>query len=510
MTPDKIKQIDTILKQFDTRNSPGVVAGVIQNGNTEYAKAFGMANLEHDLPLDLNSVLQAGSVSKQFTAFAVLLLCEQGKINLDATVREYLNYVPEFDHDITVRHLVHHVSGLRSTLAFMAVNGVGLQDPYTKELEITIARTQQTLNFEPDTFYTYCNLGYSLLAEIVAAVTGKTFRQYADQAIFTPLGMDSSFFHDTPFELIKNKAESYTAGPQGFANCPLTHSSYGSTNLFTTIRDLIKWAKELLTPEIFPKKLIETAFTPHECKNGHKTGYGFGLEVYDYKGCRAVTHGGFDAAYRAHVFLVPEKSTGVLLLANRDDFATPLMSKRIIDILLDLPEDTYDDIPESEDISGVYYVEKGVGIYPIVKTEKGTFVTNQSMETRVFKKGEAQYVIPMTDTEFTIGENESVTFLGNGSITNGLKINPAPITEEDKKYAGKYIGIEFDSVHEVVFTGDTLVLWNNKTGKLPFKKYDNGIYIDTVFEQAILWFSEDSMVISSHRAKGVTFKKFSL
>jgi len=509
MDATKLQRIDELFKEFDADDKPGVVVGVTQNGKIQYSKAFGMANLEYDLPLNLDSVLQAGSVSKQFTAFAVLLLAEEGKIDLDAPVKTYLDYFPEFDHKITVRHMIHHVSGLRSSILFMMINGIAMEDVFTNDLDITMAKKQQALNFEPDTFYTYCNLSYSLLAEIVAKVTGKTFRAYVDETIFKPLKMNNTFFHDTKFELIKNRAEAYSVSSKGIINSPIVHSSYGSTNMFTTIKDMIKWAEELMNPQIFPKEIIEKAFTPHECKNGYKTAYGYGFMIHDYKEKHAVEHGGSDAGYRAHIYMIPEERTGVLLLSNRSDFFSSDFAKKVVDITLDLPDDTlqYEKISQEEDISGTYYVEKGVNIYPIIKTDKGTFLSVMDMKMEVLKKGKELYIIPQADVQFSIDENGGMNLLKNDNAATGIKTTPAAITEEDRKHAGKYMGIEFDSVHDVEFKDDVLLLCNNKTGEMPFGKYDNGIYIDKALGMVTIRFVGKTMYISSNRAVDVEFKK---
>jgi len=508
MEKDRLQKIDELFREFDMGDKPGVVVGVTQNGKTEYSKAFGMANLEYDLPLTLDSVLQVGSVSKQFTAFAILLLSEEGKIDLNAPVKTYLDYFPDFDNEITVRHMIHHVSGLRGSISFMMANGIAEEDVFTNDLDITIAKKQQALNFEPDTFYTYCNLSYSLLAQIVVKVTGKSFRAYVDETIFKPLKMNSSFFHDTKFELIKNKAEAYTVQPEEILNSPIVHASYGSTNLFTTIKDVIKWAEELMNPQIFSKEIVEKAFTPHECKNGFKTGYGFGFGIHDYKGKCAVEHGGSDAGYRAHIWMIPKENLGILLLSNRSDFDSDKFARGVVDIVLHIADDSsvYEKIPKDEDISGTYYVDKGVNIYSIIKTEEGTFVSTKDMKTEVFKKGKSLYIIPESDMEISFSEKGRVIFLTNGNLAYGTKINPIAITAEDKANAGKYLGIEFDAVHDVVFTDDTLFLCNNKTGEMPFEKYDNGIYIDMVLGMATIKFAGDTMYLSSNRAVDVKFK----
>ena len=146
------QKLDELFGEFDTRDKPGVVVGVTRRGDMEYARAFGMANVEHGVPLTLDSVLQIGSVSKQFTAFAVLRLSEQGKLDLDAPVKQYLDYLPDFAHRITIRHLIHHVSGLRSNVLYGMLNGIAPEDVVTEDMLLTMLENQRALNFEPGGF----------------------------------------------------------------------------------------------------------------------------------------------------------------------------------------------------------------------------------------------------------------------------------------------------------------------------------------------------------------------
>ncbi|NNF99440.1 MAG: beta-lactamase family protein [Desulfobacteraceae bacterium] len=508
---DKIieEKLDQIFSGFKTKDKPGVIVGITRNGNMEYTKAFGMANLEYGIPLSLDSVLQVGSVTKQFTAFAVLLLVKAGKIDPDAPVRQYLDYFPEFEHTITVRHMVHHVSGLRSNIAFQMINGIGMEDIFTQELSLIMTAKQKALNFKPDTFYMYNNLAYCLLAEIVAVVTGKSFRQFLDETIFEPLGMTHSFIHDKNFELIKNRAEAYRCSNEEVANYPILQSEYGSTNLFTTVGDMMKWAEELLNPQVFPKGIVATAFLPHVCKNGYKTGYGFGLELDAYKGVERVRHGGADSGYRALIQLIPDRHLGVVFLSNSADFLPEEYGKKVLDITLDLPDDgsNYEKVDGDTDMSGTYYIEKSAAVYPIAKTEDGTFLTAMGMKMEIFEKTDGTLAVPRLDIEMSVSQTGELSIHDNGNILNCTRIKRVPLEPGDRSVAGKYIGIEFDSVHDVVVTNDQLILCNNKIGKIPFLKYDNGMFFSMVVPETIpnIKFENDRMYISVPRALNVEF-----
>lgn len=511
MDPLCHQKLDELFREYDTSDKPGVVVGVTQGGKAEYARAFGMANVEHGVPLDLDSVLQIGSVSKQFTAFAVLLLSEQGKIDLDAPVKRYLDSFPDFEHEITLRHMVHHVSGLRSNVLYGMLNGIAPEDVVTEDMLLTMLKNQKALNFEPDTFFSYCNMAYILLTRIVASVTGKPFGSHVDEAIFAPLGMGDSSFLETRLQPVRNRAESYDVTPDGLLTCPVLHACCGSTNLNTTVTDMIKWANELIHPTVFPASVVEKACTPHLCKNGHRTEYGYGLMIHEYKGRPVVEHGGVDAGYRAHIYMVPGDETAVLLLANRGDFLSMRLAHQILDIVLDLPADgdlSYTKLPADTDISGTYYVEQGTGLYPIIKTDDGTFLSWTVFQTEVLQGDDGRYVIPEILTEFTIDSKGTATFTNRGNALPGQRMEPMAITDGDRECAGIYMGTEYRSVHEVMFEDDKLFLQNNRTGRLSFTKYDNGMYVDpSFFGGATLRFDGERLILSHNRAVDVEFTR---
>lgn len=195
--PDSTKtKIDKLFAKWDTKDSPGCVIGIVRNDSLIYAKGFGMANLEYGIPNSPATIYHIASVSKQFTTYCIVLLARQGKLNLNDDVRKYLQWFPDLHEKITIQNLLTHTSGIRDQWQLLAISGTRLDDVITQEQIIKMLSKQEALNFKPNEKATYSNSGYTMLAEIVKSVSGQSLREFADSAIFQPLKMTNTYFHD--------------------------------------------------------------------------------------------------------------------------------------------------------------------------------------------------------------------------------------------------------------------------------------------------------------------------
>jgi CubicO group peptidase (beta-lactamase class C family) len=201
--------VDSVFGEFDDQ-TPGAAIAVVHDARLVFAAGYGMANLDHDVPVGPETVFDIASVSKQFTGMAVSMLVEAGRIDLDAEARRYLPELPDFGDPLTVRHLVHHTSGIRDWPATLGVAGWRMDDVISFPQILRMAWNQRELNFPPGSEYSYSNTGYNLLAEIVSRVTGESFRAWTDQNIFRPLGMTSTHFQDDHREIVLRRAQGYT------------------------------------------------------------------------------------------------------------------------------------------------------------------------------------------------------------------------------------------------------------------------------------------------------------
>jgi CubicO group peptidase (beta-lactamase class C family) len=252
------KKVDQLFAAWDKPESPGAAIAVIKDGAVTYQRGYGSANLEYNIPITPKTVFHVASVSKQFTAFAITLLVNQGKLSLDDDIRKHLPEVPDFGKKITIRHLLHHTSGLRDQWVLLAMAGWRLDDVITKEHILKIVRHQKELNFDPGEEHVYSNTGYTLLAVIVERVSGKSFREYTEANIFKPLGMTSTHFHDDHEMIVKNRAYSYApVKDAGFKLAALNYANVGATSLFTTAEDLVRWVLNFEDKKVGGAAVIE-------------------------------------------------------------------------------------------------------------------------------------------------------------------------------------------------------------------------------------------------------------
>ena len=319
------KQIDKLFTGYNS-TTPGVAVAVVKDGKIIFKKGYGTANLEYDLPVTPKTVFHVASVSKQFTAFSIYLLEKQGKISLEDDIRKYVLEVPDFGKTIRIKHLLSHISGLRDQWALLTLAGWRMDDVITTEHILKIISRQKELNFEPGSQFSYSNSGYSLLAEVVKRVSGKTFAEYTKENIFAPLGMTDTQFYDDFEKVVKNRAYSYELKNGTYKKKNLNYSNVGATSLFTTVEDLSKWALNFEKPVVGDAELIRRFNEPSLLNNGQPVLYAVingensyhakGQFTRNYRGVDLFNHGGHDAGFRTFLVRFPDKYFSVIALSN--------------------------------------------------------------------------------------------------------------------------------------------------------------------------------------------------
>ncbi|HYN09002.1 MAG TPA: serine hydrolase domain-containing protein [Vicinamibacterales bacterium] len=334
---DQSRNVDEMFGQWHSPKSPGAAVLVIDAGRVVHAKGYGMANLEHGVPIRADTVFDIASVSKQFGAMAVALLEADGRIGLDDDVRRYVAEVPDFGKTITLRHLIHHTSGIRDWPGTLSMGGWNYQDVVSFNQILRMAYHQRELNFAPGDEHTYSNTGYNLLAEVVARVSGKSFREFCDERVFRPLGMKNTHFHDDHTEVVVNSADSYRPGPDGqFRRAVSNLTALGSSSLFTTVDDLAKWIDNFHSPRpiVGGPAVIARLHERGRLNSGTTIAYAFGQSIGEYRGLRTATHTGSWAGYRSVLQRFPDQRFAVAILANTADMNPSLVARRISDLYL--------------------------------------------------------------------------------------------------------------------------------------------------------------------------------
>ena len=324
--------VDQLFAQWAGPDSPGASIAIIENGKIIYSQGYGAANLEYGVPNSPATVFPLASVSKQFTAFAIYLLVQDGKLSLDDDVRKYLPKLHDFGKVITIRQLLHHTSGVRDHWNLLILAGWRPEDQITDDDVARLLFRQAELNFAPGDRFLYSSSGYTLLAMVVKQVSGKTLPEFAKERIFDPLGMAHTHFQDDYGIVVKDRAYSYARQPDGkYQYVALSSSS----SLFSTVGDLARWDENFYTGEVGGPALLAQMQEKGKLNNGNEIDYASGLEIGKYRGLRTVEHAGGDAAYRTNILRFPDQRFSVVVLANAGDVNATALSFKIADIYLE-------------------------------------------------------------------------------------------------------------------------------------------------------------------------------
>lgn len=485
------EQVDELFTFWDTDKTPGGAVAVVKDGEIIFKKAYGVANLEYNIPVTPSSIFHIASVSKQFTVFSILLLEKQGKLSLDDDVRKYIPEVPDFGKTITLRHLASHTSGLRDQWNLLSMAGWRMDDVITKEHIIKLVSKQKELNFEPGDQYMYCNTGFTLLAEVVTRISDMSFAEFTKANIFTPLEMNNTLFYDDHEKIVKNRAYSYKPDAEGYKKSVLNYANVGATSLFTTVEDLSRWAMNFTDLKVGDSTIINKMNTPAVLNNGNTFGGALGQFVGDYKGLKEIQHGGADAGYRTYLTRFPDENFAVIVFSNAAEFNPEKMAHGVVDIYLKdkfKPEDL-----TIEDESETYTVDQNilktyVGDYEL---QPGVIVTISSEDTRLIAKVPGQPTVtlkPISANEFMVeGVGAKIEFIPNDQsninrlkLSMGGQITQAPrVKEFDKSsvklsdYSGEFYSEELATTYNFTVVKNKLVVKHSRLSDFnlnPIKK----------------------------------------
>jgi CubicO group peptidase (beta-lactamase class C family) len=331
----KTRRVDALFERWDRKDSPGCSLGIVREGRLIYEHGYGMANLEHGIPITPETVFRIASVSKQFTAMSLLLLEQDGALSLDDDIRKYLPDMPDYGRPISIRHLIQHSSGIRDYEGFTTLLGISYEDTYIKQEVLNLLARQKTLNFEPGARYLYSNSGYLLLGDIVERVTGKTLRQFVDERIFRPLEMRVSLVRDDHTEMVKHRASGYAPLEDGGFRIAESHyDMVGDGSVFTTVRDLYRWDQNFYHQQIGGENVAKAQHETLVLNDGRNMSYAAGLEIGAYGGLRFVAHSGSWVGFKAQLLRFPEQRFSVICLCNDESANPTALTVRIADIYL--------------------------------------------------------------------------------------------------------------------------------------------------------------------------------
>jgi CubicO group peptidase (beta-lactamase class C family) len=328
--------IDKIFERWDRNSSAGCAVGVSQGGQVVHARGYGMANLEHGIRIWPTTVFESGSVAKQFTAAAIALLAQDGRLSIDDPVRKYIPELPDFGPPILIRHLLNHTSGLRSQWPMLTLAGRPPGSAVHTVAEILeLVSHYEELNFKPGEEFLYNNTAFTLLGVIVQRVAGKSLNEFSRERIFGPLGMTRTEWREDFAAVVPNRATAYRLMPDGRfrANMPFTNV-IGNGGLLTTVGDLLVWNENFDRPRVGGKDLADRLQTRGRLNDGFENEYAQGLYVTQYRGTREVSHGGSTAGYQTFLARFPDHGLSVAVLCNTNGTNPSRYAHEIADLML--------------------------------------------------------------------------------------------------------------------------------------------------------------------------------
>jgi CubicO group peptidase (beta-lactamase class C family) len=524
--PDSTRvALNRVFATWSATDGPGCAVGIGRNGETVFQNGYGMGNLEHDVPITPATIFHVASVSKQFTAMAVMLLAAEGKLSLDDEVRKHLPELPDYGHRITIRHLLTHTSGLRDQWDLLGMaRGRFEENRITEGDVLEIVTRQKALNFVPGSEYLYSNTGYTLAGTIVRRVSGKSLRAFAEERLFRPLGMQHTHFHDDYTMVVKGRAAGYArAGERWRVSLP-NYDTYGATSLFTTVGDLLKWEANVARPVVATEPILREMMASATIANGDTTAYGLGIATEVYRGTRMIGHGGADAGYRTYSGRVPEHGLAVVVLCNASTANPAALARGVIDVLVG---GRLAAVPPPARATSSLTAEQlapfaGVYLHPVTGAPQ---IVTLRRDTLILGRINGPALLPLGVRRFRVaGQPTELEFTSDGNLVQSSlawpprkpvvtkRVAPAPAQPsraELERYAASYHSEELGASYEVTATDTTLVLktrWGTDRTVRP-------VHGDTFLGDYLLRFTRgrggriDGMLMSTARVREIRFER---
>ena len=485
---------DSVFRAFDRSDGPGCSVGVFRNGAIRYARGYGMANLELGVANSPHTVFDVGSVSKQFTAMSILLLQKDGKLNIDESVRKYIPELPAYADRITLRELLSHTSGIRDHFGLLEIAGRDFDGTADTVDYLRYITRSAAPNFEPGTRYLYSNSGFVLLAQIVYRVSGMPLSRFAQERIFTPLGMRDTRFQDDHTLIIPNRATAYM--PRG-DHWAIRMSEFddmaGAGGLHTTVEDFQTWMRNYDSVYVGSREIVAAMTTPTKLKNDSLAGappeswYGLGIGVGTYRGLPVDSHTGVWGGYRAAFLRFPENDFAVATFCNFTTAGPDTLAKRVAAVWLgsalspDIAttwQDSLRQAPRASVSAGSLAALAGAWRNDVLGEVRRTDVSG---DTLYMLTGRRAPLVPLGGNRFRAAPATLITFEGDSagapnrlvvrSATSATTFTRVPLASTTAKltdFQGSYFSPEVETTWQVRPDSGGLVVMRDgrRVGKL--------------------------------------------
>jgi len=325
--------IDGLFKDYAGPDTPGASVSVIRNGKVLYSSVYGFANLEEQIPVTTATNFRLASVTKQFTAMAVMILADRGKLSLDSHLSDVLPGIPGYLRDVRLRHLLNHTSGIVDYESL-------IPDSQTVQVldrdVLSLLQRIDSTYFSAGSQYRYSNSGYALLALVVETVSKQSFAQFLRANIFSPLGMNNTVAYEKGISSVANRAYGYSRSDTGFlcTDQSVTSAVLGDGGIYSSVEDLYKWDQALYTDKLIQASMLEQALAPGVLNDGTRTSYGFGWNIVEDQGVRSYFHSGSTRGFRNAILRHPQQGLTVIILTNRNEGNPIEIARKIADLVL--------------------------------------------------------------------------------------------------------------------------------------------------------------------------------
>jgi CubicO group peptidase (beta-lactamase class C family) len=493
--------VDSLFADWATGESPGAAVLVTDKGETILMRCYGLASMEYAVPITPSTRFELASVSKPFTAFAVLLLEREGKLGLDDDVRRYLPELPDYGSPITIGDLLHHTSGLSDWVKVTYYAGLRWSDQFRLDELMGMVNRQRMLEFEPGTKWSYSNTNYALLAEIVARVTGEPFTEWTRDNVFLPLGMRDTSFPAGGTSVVPDRASAYNVRGDGFARSFVENFEIpGPAHALSTIDDMAKWVDNMRTGRIGGRAVLEEMQTKGKLKSGEEIFYGDGLGMGEYRGLRTAGHSGQTGAFRTELLYCPDVEVGVVVLANVSSIKPADAARAVLDLylgeLLEPMASSGEESPENVEEApfldldpsgfapflGGYRLEDDPSVLVGVALEGDNLfgiIVGTGMDT--FRPiGNAEFETPTRSCRVTfyggddgLADRACIRLRGNEMWAS--RIIPPPDPGLLDEYAGLYYSNELLTIYDIARDGSGAVVRNPRFGSRPLELVDENV-----------------------------------
>ena len=527
------QKIDSLFLDWNKPNHPGGAVGIMQNGKIVFSKAYGLASLEYLVPNSPGTIFNIASVSKQFTAMGIVLLHQQGKLSVDDDIRKHLPELPDFGEKITIRHMLHHTSGLRSLHALLGLAGWRGDDSRTNEDLNRFMKKQRDLNFKPGDEYVYCNTGYMLMVNIIEKVTGEKFPEWMKKNVFGPLGMINTYVEDNYSRVVSNNATSYYNSENNGFNRAIEYWGYvGSGNMHSSTDDLLNWLANFSHPQSDWKAHFEMLQTLDKLNKGGENSYAFGVGIGDFNGVKSIGHGGAIGGFRSNVVTYPKKELGIVVLTNFSRSDPGQKTNSISEILLekkDTKTSDYSDKPIKTIKLSNKTLKKYEGSYWNNKENYARKIYLKNDTLRYFRSENSENpIVPIGKNEFKmlgVSVDLKVKFDSKENMPNMIvtiddgapiyfqKYEPAEATKDElASYTGEFYSPELETTYSISLENDTLSWHHARHGEYKMKRIKKDV-LEGNWPFSIVKFKKDEkgniigILVSNGRVRNLWFEK---